>query len=377
LGAGAALLTALAADASAQPDPEHFAYVGCFTTVQRYARGDGIHVYRVEAGTGVWRHTQRVANLVNPSFLAISRDQRHVYSVHGDETYATAFSVDRESGHLALLGRAETGGRNGVHLAIDPSGRYLIVANYASGNVAVLPVRPDGALGDAAQVVPLEGQPGPHRVEQAGSHPHQVVFDPSGRFVVVPDKGVDRVFVFRFDPDSGKLTPTAQGSAVARTGSGPRHAAFHPTLPVLWVVNEISSSVATYYWDAERGHLRAAQIVPSLPADYTGENTASEISVSTGGRFVYCSNRGHDSVAIFEADEKTGLLRSTGWAATQGRTPRFIGFDPSQRFLYAANEQSDTIVALTADGSNGRLMPSGEPIRTASPVTIVFGRRPA
>jgi len=374
LFAGAAFLPP-AARAKPQAGPALFAYVGCFTTAQRYARGDGIHVYEVDAATGAWKHSQRVANLVNPSFLAIARDQRHVYSVHGDETYATAFSVDRGSGHLMPAGRAETGGRNGVHLAIDASGKFVIVANYASGNVAVLPMRSDGALNDAVHVIPLEGQPGPHKIEQTASHPHQVLFDPSGRYVVVPDKGLDRVFVFRFDPDTGKLTPTAQGSAVARTGSGPRHAAFHPTLPVLWVLNEISSGVATYYWDAERGHLRAAQILSSLPSDYTGENTASEIAVSAGGSFVYCSNRGHDSVAIFAADEKTGLLRSAGWVPTQGRTPRFIGFDPAHRFLYAANEQSDTIVAWSVDRATGRLTPTGKPIETASPVAIAFGRR--
>jgi 6-phosphogluconolactonase (cycloisomerase 2 family) len=146
---------------------------------------------------------------------------------------------------------------------------------------------------------------------------------------------------------------------------------------VLWVVNEINSSVATYFWDSESGELRALQIVPLTPDDYTAENTGSEIAVGAGGRFVYCSNRGHNSVGIFAADEKTGKLRPIGWSPTQGSTPRFIGFDPAQRFLYAANEQSDTIVAWSVDRSNGRLTPAGKPIKNASPVTIVFGRRPA
>lgn len=352
-----------------------YAYVGCFTTAQRYARGDGIHVYRVNMETGEWSPVQQVANLVNPSFLALGSDLRLLFSVHGDEDYATSFSVDRTSGKLALLNRAATGGRNGVHLAIDRTGRFMIVANYSSGNVSVMPVREDGTLGDAAQVVPLPGQPGPNRVEQAGSHPHHIVFDPSGRFVVVPDKGLDRIFVFRFDPTRGNLTPTAQGSATARSGSGPRHAAFHPTLPVLWVVNEIGSTVATYYWDAERGHLRPVQILPALPSDCTGENTSAEIAVSSHGRFVYCSNRGHDSIAIFASDANTGLLRPLGWVPTQGRNPRFIGFDPSQRFLYAANEQSDTVIAWRANPETGLLTPVGRPVPNASPVTIAFSRR--
>jgi 6-phosphogluconolactonase (cycloisomerase 2 family) len=349
-----------------------FAYVGCYTTAQRYARGDGIHIYRVDAEAGAWTHLDHVGGLVNPSFLTLSRDKRFLYSAHGDETYATAFAVDRETGKLTMLGRTETGGRNGVHLAIDPGGRFAIVANYGSGAVAVLPIRKDGSLDAPSQTVPLEGQPGPHRIEQPGSRPHQIVFDPSGRYVVVPDKGLDRVFVFRFDAETGKLSPTAQGSVVARSGSGPRHAAFHPTLPVLWVLNEIASTVTTYYWDAERGHLRPAEVLPSTPPDHTGENTAAEIAVSHDGRFVYCSNRGHDSIGIFAADRETGLLKSSGWMPSQGRTPRFICLDPTGRRLHAANEQSDTVVAFRIDAESGKLTPTGQPVHNASPVTIAF-----
>jgi 6-phosphogluconolactonase (cycloisomerase 2 family) len=360
---------------AAEPAPSAlYAYVGCYTTAQRSARGDGIHVYRVDPQTAEWRHVQHVGDLVNPSFLTISADQRHLYSVHGDESYATAFSVDRATGFLKPLNRAETGGRNGVHLAIAPGGRFLVVANYGAGNVAVLPIRPDGALADAAQVVALPGQPGPHRIEQIGSHPHHVVFDPGRRSVVVPDKGLDRVFIFRFDGASGRLTPTEQGAALARAGSGPRHAAFHPRLPYAWVVNEIASTITTYFWDAERGSLRPIQILPTLPSDYTGENTVAEIAVSAGGRFVYCSNRGHDSIAAFSFDPRTGQLTSAGWTASQGRTPRFIGFDPSHSMLCATNEQSDTVVSFRADDANGRLTVAGSPVENASPVSIAFAQ---
>jgi 6-phosphogluconolactonase (cycloisomerase 2 family) len=348
------------------------AYVGCYTTAQRYARGDGIHVYRVQPETGAWTHVQQVGNLVNPSFLVLRRDQRCLYAVHGDESYATSFSVDRNTGFLTLLNRVETGGRNGVHQAIDPSDRFMLVANYGTGNVSVLPARQDGTLGERVQLVTLPGLPGPNRIEQAGSHPHQIVFDPSGKYVVVPDKGLDRIFIFSFDPATGRLTPTEQGSAVARSGSGPRHAAFHPTLPVLFVLNEISSSVATYYLEAEHGNLRPVQILPTLPSDYTGENTAAEIAVSAGGRFVYCSNRSHDSIAMFAADPGTGLLTSIGWVSSRGRVPRFIGFDPSHRFLYAANEQADTVVSWLADPATGRLTPTEQVVRNASPCTIAF-----
>ena len=359
----------------AQPNPAPgalYAYAGCYTTARRYARGDGIHVYRVEPATGAWTHVQHVGNLVNPSFLVLRRDQRYLYAVHGDESYATSFSVDRNTGFLTLLDRVETGGRNGVHQAIDPSDKFMVVANYGTGSVSVLPVRPDGTLGEQVQLVPLPGLPGPNRIEQASSHPHQIVFDPSGKFVVVPDKGLDRIFIFSFDPATGRLTPTEQGSAVARSGSGPRHAAFHPTLPVLFVLNEIGSSIVTYYLEAEHGSLRPVEILPTVPSDFTGDNTAAEIAVSAGGQFVYCSNRSHDSIGMFAADPGTGLLTSIGWVPSRGRVPRFIGFDPSHRFLYAANEQADTVVSWLADPSTGRLTPTEQVVRNASPCTIAF-----
>jgi 6-phosphogluconolactonase (cycloisomerase 2 family) len=374
--AALAAVPVAASAASRSPARALYAYVGCFTTAQRYARGDGIRVYHVEPDCEAWTVVQVVANLVNPSFLVTSPDQRFVYSVHGDEDYATAFSVSPDNGTLALRDRAGTGGRNGVHLALDPRGRYLVVANYGSGSVSVLPVRPDGTLDDAARVVPLPGQPGPHRVEQASSHPHQILFDRSGRFVVVPDKGLDRVFVFRFDSNSGELNPTAQGSVALRSGSGPRHACFHPALPILWVLNEISSTVTTFWWDAERGHLRAAHTVPSIPSDYTGENTAAAIAASADGRFVYCSNRGHDSIAAFSTNPATGLLTSIGWEPSQGRTPRYIGFDPSRRFLLCANEQSDTIGCWRADSATGRLLRAGWTVSNPSPVAIAFATAP-
>src|SRR5450631_4248802 len=183
-----------------------FAYVGSFTTTRRKARGDGIHVYRADAATGMWTHVQHVGDLVNPSYLALSLDQRFLYSVHGDGDYATAFALDRETGFATLLNRGSTGGSNGVRQALDPDAKFLVAANYGSGSVAVLAIGPDGSLADEHQLVALRGEPGPHPIEQASSHPHDVVFDPSGRFVLVPDKGLDRVFVAAFDQANGRLS---------------------------------------------------------------------------------------------------------------------------------------------------------------------------
>jgi 6-phosphogluconolactonase len=353
-----------------------FAYVGSYTTAQRKARGDGIHAYRVDPASGVWTHVQHVGELTNPSYLALSADQRFLYSVHGDEDYATAFALDRATGQAKLLNRAATGGKNGVRQAVDPAGKFMIVANYSSGSVAVLPIAPDGSLKDQHQLVALPGEPGPHRVEQASSHPHDVVFDPSGRFVLVPDKGLDRVFVFRFDPATGRLSPAEPGSVATRPGAGPRHLAFHPKLPIVWVLNELDSTAATYRWDAEHGALTPVQVITTLPTDFTRYSTTAEIAVSPDGRFVYGSNRGHDSVAIYAADANDGWLKSIGWQPTQGRVPRFIGLDPAGRFLYAANEQGDTIVTFRVDANTGTLAATGQVIKNGSPVTIVFAGRP-
>jgi len=323
-------------------------------------------VYRIEPGNGTWRAIQQLGNLVNPSFLVSSRDGRFLYSVHGDEDYATAFSIDSGNGSLRLINRAATGGRNGVHQAFDPSGRFMLVANYATGTLAVMPIREDGGLEDQVQLVTLEGEPGPHKVEQTGSHPHHVVFDPSGRFVIVPDKGLDRVFVFRFE--QGRLAPTS--SVVARPGSAPRHVVFHPRIPVAWVLNELSSSVTTYRFDGEHGSLTPVQVLPSLPEDFTGTSTGAEIAISGSGGFVYCSNRGHDSIAVFRTDSTTGWLTPIEWTSTGGEQPRF--FCLRQDRLYAANELSDTIVEFRADRNNGRLHRTGKTVQNASPVTIAF-----
>jgi 6-phosphogluconolactonase (cycloisomerase 2 family) len=369
-----AVLAAPIGTAAAQNSPgssSMFAYVGSFTTAQRKARGDGIHVYRADPTTGAWTHIQHVGDLTNPSYLVVSHDRRFLYSVHGDEDYATAFALDPATGQAKPLNRAATGGKNGVRQAIDPSGKFLVMANYASGSVAVLPIAPDGSLKDQHQLVPLPGEPGPHKVEQQSSHPHDIVFDPSGKFVLVPDKGLDRVFVFRFDGASGRLTPTEQGSVKSRPGAGSRHLAFHPRLPIVWVLNELDSTIATYRFDTERGSLTPLQVMSTLPSDFTGYSTTAEIAVSPDGRFVYGSNRGHDSVTIFAANAE-GLLSVVGWQPTQGSGPRFIGLDPAGRFLQAANEQGDTVVTFRVDANSGKLTPTGQVIKNASPVTIVY-----
>ncbi|MBR0655950.1 lactonase family protein [Plastoroseomonas arctica] len=350
-----------------------FAYVGSFTSAQRRARGEGISVFSMNTTTGAWTHVQTLGDLVNPSFLVTSRDGRFLYSVHGDGDFASAFAIDPASGRIRALNRGTTGGRNGVRQAIDPSGKWLVVANYATGSVAVLPIRPDGSLGDHAQLVSLPGEPGPHRREQPNSEPHDVVFDPTGKYVVIPDKGVDRVFVFSFDPSNGALTPAGNNGFVAsRSGAGPRHMAFHPTRPIAWVLNELDSTVTTCAWAVSNGTLTPQQVITTLPTDFTGNSTCAEIAVSADGRFVHVSNRGHDSVTSFAARADNGLLGTPAWTRTQGPSPRFIGLAPGGRFLYAANEQGDTILPFRVEGTGGRLTQAGPAILCKSPVTIAF-----
>jgi 6-phosphogluconolactonase len=357
--------------AAAQSTPL-YAYVGSFTSKERKARGDGINVYRMDPASGGWTHVQRVGDLVNPSFLALDREQRHLYSVHADLTEVSAFTRDRETGKLAFLNKQSMGGKNPVHLALDPTGRFIVTGNYGAGTVAVLPIAPDGSLGALVDSAKLPGEPGPHRVEQASSHPHHAPFDPSGRFVLVPDKGLDRIFVFRFDSATGKLTPNDPPDVKARDGAGPRHVAFHPTLRVAYVINELDSSLTTYAWNAESGALKPLQIVPTLPPSFTGNSTASEIAVAPSGRFVYGSNRGHDSIATFAVDQTSGLLNPIAWEPSQGSTPRFFALDPSARFLYAANEQGDTVVTFHVDAATGKLTPAGQVVKNLSPCCIVF-----
>lgn len=348
------------------------AYVGGYTSRERDGQGDGLNVYRIDSATGAGSHAQRLSELANPSWLTLGPGGRVLYVAHGDGDAAAAYAVDAASGLLRPLGHQATGGRNGVRLGIDGSGRYVVCANYGTGSVAVLPIAPDGSLGPLGDLVPLEGTPGPHRTQQTSAHPHDIAFDPRGRLFLVPDKGLDRVFVFRVDERRGTLVPGTPPSVATRRGAGPRHAAFHPTGPHAWVLNELDSTITTYRFDAETGGLAPRQVIPTLPPSHTGDNTTSEIAVAPSGRFVYASNRGHDSITIFGVDEATGELSPIGWESTRGRTPRFFTLDAAGAVLYVANQDSDTIVAFRVDPRAGTLAATGQAVRIGSPSSIVF-----
>jgi 6-phosphogluconolactonase len=357
-----------------------FAYVGAFTTPERKGHGGGINVYRVDPASGAWSHEQ-LLETVNPSFLALDRAQRFLYAVHADLDEVSAYAIDKQTGRITALNRQSCGGKNPVHLSIDPSGSWIITANYTAGSVGVVPIEKDGTLGPRADLVTLQGEPGPDRVRQASSHPHEAVFDPSGRFLVVPDLGFDRIFVFRLDAASGKLASNDPPSVATRKRAGPRHIAFHPEMPHAYVVNELNSTVVTYRFDPQRGSLQVIQILPSTPSSYTGELSSAEIAVAPNGRFVYASNRCNNSIASFAVDRGAGTLTPIGWAPTHANSPRFFGLDPAVKFLYAANadegfgppeeKSTDTIVQFSVE-ANGELKPTGQVIKNNSPCTIVF-----
>lgn len=347
-----------------------YAYVGSRTTRERNARGEGITVYEVDQEQGTLTLVQVVKDLVNPSFLALNKACDRLYTVHGDKSDVSAFSIDKATGKLTFINQQSCEGKNPVHLALDPSERFLVVSNHIGGSLAVMNVSEDGALGSLNQLLKLEGPMGPHRVEQPFSKPHFNPFDHSGNFVLVPDKGLDRIFSFRFD--NGKLFPADQPFVTTREGAGPRHLALHPHAPFAYVVNELDSTVTTYRFNPTNGSLKPLQVLPSLPSTFTGNSRASEIEVDRSGRFLYASNRGYDSVAAFSIDQGTGLLSPVEFMPTDGKTPRFFTLTPNERFLFALNEDSDTIISMAVDPKKGALSKTGFSVSTGSPVCMVF-----
>jgi 6-phosphogluconolactonase (cycloisomerase 2 family) len=342
-----------------------FAYVGGYTTQDRDGRGNGINVYRIDEVNGAWSHIQHVGGLENPALFTLTRDQSRLYSVHGGRNLISAFAVDRRTGTLTLLNQVDCQGNNPVDSALDPTERFLVIANYGTGAVAVMPVGEDGRLQPVSQLAPLQGTPGPNPKEQASSHPHAVIFDPTGQFVIVPDKGFDRTFLFRFQ--AGRLTPTEQGWVASAAGAAPRHTTFHASLPVLYVNNELDSTVTVFDWAAGRATER--QVVSTVPDGHEGHNTTAEIALGRNGRHLYVSNRGQDSIVRFTVGPD-GTLTYATQTPTGGARPRFFTLGPKGGRLYAANQDSDDITVFAIDSETGELSPTGVRISVGSPSAI-------
>jgi 6-phosphogluconolactonase (cycloisomerase 2 family) len=363
---------AAAAEATGSASPL-FAYVGCFTTERRKALGKGISVYRIDPGGGAWTLVQTLPTVANPQFIAFDRQKRNLYSIHGDGSEVCSYAIDKASGQIKLLNKQPTNGNNSTHLTPDPSNRYIVIGN--GPGVAVYPINPDGSLAPFTDMVPATGDVGPHRNQSAaGPHPHYVSFDPSGRFLVAPDRGTDRVLIYRLDGSTGKLAANDPAFGRTRRGAGPRHLAFHPTKPLAYVCDELDSTVTAYGWNSERGELKPIQVITTVPETYMGNNSPAEIEVAPSGNFLYVSNRRHDSIVTFSIDAATGKLAPVAWEPTQGHEPRFFTLDPTGSLLYAANLESHTIVAFRVDQNTGKLTPTGLKVETGSPSCIIFAR---
>jgi 6-phosphogluconolactonase len=350
-----------------------YVYVGCYTTPDRDGRGTGINVYELESASGDWTHVQLLETIANPSWQTVGPSGRHLYSVHGGDDFSqvSAYAIDQSSGKLTFLNAQACGSPNPVAIALSPLAPYAVVAGHNAGTVSTLPVNPDGSLGPMSDLVALPGEPGP-LPDQDHSRPHDVAIDPTGQHVIVPDKGFDRTHVFRIDASNGKIMPAGHRSVSAAPGAAPRHLAFHPSARFAYQCNEHGSTVTTFAYDPGTGNLDALDVQPTLPVDFAAQNTTAEIHVAPSGRFVYVSNRGHDSIAIFHIDKSTGKLSLVGWERTQGQHPRYFGISPDGGLLYACNLETHTIVTFRVDQERGTLSPTGQVIETGSPSCLAF-----
>lgn len=347
-----------------------FVYVGAYTAPK--GKAEGISVYQFDPASGALIHAQTVPGVDSPSFLAFDPQQRYLFAVgEGDQGLASAFARDPETGRLTFLNRQPTHGSSPCHVSVDPTGRYALVANYGSGNLAVFPIQQDGRLSAASAVVQHEGSSvNPRR--QTGPHAHMIAPDPAGRYVLANDLGIDQVLVYRLDGASGQLIAHQRG--VAQPGAGPRHFAFHPAGRLVFVINELDSTLTAYAYDPEQGTLEARHTLSTLPSDFHGDNTCAQVVMAPSGRFVYGSNRGHDSIAIFAIDETTGQLTAIGHEPTQGRNPRNFNIDPTGAWLLAANQDSGSIVTFRVDQATGQLHATGQVTETPTPVCILFSQ---
>jgi len=341
----------------------------------------GIYVLRFDPATGALRDTGLVAEAVNPAFLALNAAGSVLYSVNETSTTdaarsgaVSAFGVDRETGALTFLNRQLSNGTSPCHLSLGLDGKTLYTANYSSGTVAMHPILADGRLAEPCSTVQHQGK-GPNASRQEGPHAHSVTPDPHSGDLYVCDLGLDQVLVYR--GRTATLQPAEPAVLQTHPGAGPRHLAFHPNGRWLYVVNELDSTVSMFTRAEARGAFATAegQSISTLPDGWTGTSWCADIHVHPNGRFVYASNRGHDSIAVFAVDETTGRLVAVGHDSVLGRTPRNFAVDSSGRWLLAASQDSDVVKVFAVDGASGRLSHNGQSVQVPKPVCVCFGLR--
>jgi 6-phosphogluconolactonase len=354
---------------------QYIAYVGTYTAK---TSSKGIYAYRFDAEKGQLTALGVAAESADPSFLAVHPNGKFLYAVNevgdfngGAGGAVSAFAIDAKTGALKFLNQVPTRGAGPCYVSLDKNGSFALVANYDGGSIASFPVHEDGSLGTASGFVQHSGS-GPNKERQEGPHAHWIGTSPDDRFALAVDLGLDQVIVYGFDPSKGIFTPLLSGFAKVKPGAGPRHLAFHPNGKFAYVLSEMESSVTVFSYQAKNGAFTSLQTISALPKDYAGPKEAAEIAVHPSGKFLYTSNRGHDSIAIFAIDEKKGTLKSLGQVLTGGKTPRHFAIDPTGTFLLAENQESNNIVVFHIDAATGNLTPTGQTIEVPSPVCITF-----
>jgi 6-phosphogluconolactonase len=344
-------------------------YFGTYTD----AKSQGIYVSRFDSLTGRLSVPELAATTPNPSFLAVHPGGHCIYAVNeaGDAGAVSAFAIDAGTGKLTLLNRQGSGGSGPCHLAVDVIGRCLLVANYNSGSIAALPIHADGSLGEATTTIQHTGS-SVNPARQAGPHAHFICPSPDDRFALNCDLGLDKVFVYRLDADAARLSPGDPPFATVAPGSGPRHLTFSPDGKFVYVINEMGGTINVFSYNAANAALADVQTISTLPRDFSGKNTAAEIALHPSGKFLYASDRGDDSIAVFAVDRNSGGLTLVEHQSTQGRTPRHFVIDPTGHWLLAENQASDLVVVFALDPDTGKLNPTGQTLAIGAPVCAVF-----
>lgn len=387
---GAAAMAATPSSAAAAPAAHgkkpsrgaaaRFVYVGTYTAPGVPPGGThpstalGIYVFRMDPHDGDLTPVQTVPT-DNPSFLALDPSLTHLYSTNENtDGRVSAYAIDQGNGTIDFLNTEPTNGSFPAHLSVHPSGQYLLASNYGTGNYPIYRIEANGSIGEKTDDFQGEGNgTGPNPDRQEGPHAHQIITDPDAGHVVGVDLGADKVNVWTLDLGAGKLNPNIVPFAPVASGSGPRHMAFHQSRPLAYVLDELVSSITAFAYDPVRGAFIWRQTISTLPARFTGSNTTAEIRIHPDGQFLYNTNRGHNSITMYEIDDDTGKLSVIGWESTRGEWPRGMNIDPSGTFLYAANQNTDTIVVFSVNRSNGRLKPTGAVVHTPTPVDVEFG----
>jgi 6-phosphogluconolactonase len=354
---------------------QYIAYVGTYTAK---TTSKGIYAYRFDSARGQLSSLGIAAESADPSFLAVHPDGKFLYAVNevgdfngGVSGAVSAFAIDAKTGGLKFLNQVPTRGAGPCYVSLDKNGAFVLVANYDGGSIASFPVHDDGTLGTASGFVQHSGS-GPNKERQEGPHAHWIGTSPDNRFALAVDLGLDQVIVYGFDSSKGIFAPMLSGFAKVKPGAGPRHLAFHPNGKFAYALSEMESSVTVFSYQAKNGAFTSLQTISALPKDYSGLKEAAEIAVHPSGKFLYTSNRGHDSIAIFAIDEKKGTLTSLGQVLTGGKTPRHFAIDPTGAYLLAENQESNNIVIFHIDPATGNLTPTGQTIEVPSPVCITF-----